>query len=144
MACSRYHGLWLTDQKGLRQPLYRPLRISAARSSVNLSANSKMVLAGNRKSEEFLTLKLWESTIVRKFSRQKNYPTLRPWEIQMLYILTLRPWETSHFIFPKLDNVQITFDQNFATLGTILFCVINNIIWIDLYWMLADIPKWKM
>ena len=46
-ACIKYHSFWHTDLPAIQQPFYRPLRIGAARSSVNLSANSKMVLAGN-------------------------------------------------------------------------------------------------
>ena len=92
MTCFLDHSPWNTDQPEFRHPLYRLFRIGAARRSANLSATSKMVLAGKKVRSSS------HAQTVRKYDRQVLLSTLRPWEIKILYILTLRPWESSHLI----------------------------------------------
>ena len=92
MTCFLDHSPWNTDQPEFRHPLYRLFRIGAARRSANLSATSKMVLAGKK------VRSISHAQTVRKYDRQVLLSTLRPWEIKILYILTLRPWESSHLI----------------------------------------------
>ena len=107
MTCFLDHSPWNTDQPEFRHPLYRLFRIGAARRSANLSATSKMVLAGKKvwSISQAQTVRKYDWQIV--FLPKKLISTLRPGEIKMLYILTLRPWESSHLIVSKLDSLQV-------------------------------------
>ena len=125
MTCFRYNSLWHTDITTYRQSFYRPAWLSPAPGSNiaigkfvdNFAEFVAVVLAGNKNTKNFLPSKHGKALSPRIFPPKRRidfFTEFRPWELQILYIFTLRLWKNSHFLVSKLDSFQIMLNQSFC------------------------------